>query len=109
MAPRSSQNGDAPAAEDPDILRILVATDNHLGFGEKYPERQHDSFTTFDEILQIAHDENVDFVLLGGDLFHDNKPTRNTEHQCMKILKKRYPQVFLITSDIFFEMKALYL
>jgi hypothetical protein len=32
---------------DPDpseTLRILVATDNHLGFGEKYPERQNDSY-----------------------------------------------------------------
>ena len=30
----------------------------------------------------------MDFVLLGGDLFHENKPTRFAEHQCMKVLKK---------------------
>ena len=44
--------------------------------------------TAFDEILQLGRDQKVDFVLLGGDLFHDNRPTRNAEHQCMKILKK---------------------
>ena len=71
-----------------ETLRIMIATDNHLGYGEKYPERQNDSFITFDEILQIARDEEVDFVLLCGDLFHENRPSRNSEHNCMKILKK---------------------
>ena len=52
--------------DDSEILKILIATDNHLGFGEKYPERQKDSFTTFDEILQIGRDENVDLVILGA-------------------------------------------
>ena len=40
-------NGDVTIETDPDpseTLRILVATDNHLGFGEKYPERQNDSY-----------------------------------------------------------------
>ena len=87
MAPRSYGDEDG-AAEDPNQMRILIATDNHLGFGEKYPERQMDSFTTFDEILQIAKEKDVDFVLLGGDLFHENRPTRFTEHNCIKILKK---------------------
>lgn len=30
----------------------------------------------------------VDFVLLGGDLFHDNNPSRYTLHRTMSILKK---------------------
>ena len=71
-----------------ETIRILVATDNHLGYGEKYPERQMDSFTTFNEILQMGKDQKVDFVLLGGDLFHENKPTRFAEHNCIKILKQ---------------------
>ncbi|XP_038673896.1 double-strand break repair protein MRE11 isoform X2 [Scyliorhinus canicula] len=30
----------------------------------------------------------VDFILLGGDLFHDNKPSRKTLHTCMELLRK---------------------
>ena len=30
------------------------------------------------EILQYAQEQAVDLVLLGGDLFHDNKPSRST-------------------------------
>ena len=44
----TSENGEVTIGDgDPDpseTLRILVATDNHLGFGEKYPERQNDSY-----------------------------------------------------------------
>ena len=43
---------DAPDPQD--ILRILIATDNHLGYGEKVPIRADDSFVTFDEILEVA-------------------------------------------------------
>ena len=38
--------------------------------------RKHDSFNAFEEILQTARARNVDALFLGGDLFHDNKPTR---------------------------------
>lgn len=37
-----------------------------------------DSFVTFEEILQMAVQEDVDFILLGGDLFHDAVPSQNT-------------------------------
>ena len=41
-------------SEDDSVIKILVSRDNHLGYGEKYPERQLDSFRTFNEILQIG-------------------------------------------------------
>ena len=44
--------------------------------------RGNDSFNSFDELLQIGRDKEVDMVLLGGDLFHDNKvsvPTYRTD------------------------------
>lgn len=69
-------------------LRILVATDCHLGYKEKDPVRLNDSFNTFEEILQHAERRKVDMILLGGDLFHENKPSRNTLYQCMKLLRK---------------------
>lgn len=73
---------------DPDTFRILLATDNHLGFGEKDPVRQLDSFRTFEEIMRIALSNQVDFVLLGGDVFHDNKPSRFAYNTCFDILNK---------------------
>lgn len=71
-----------------DILNIIVATDNHLGYLEQDPVRGDDSFLAFEEILQKALEHRVDFVLLAGDLFHDNKPSRRTMHRTMQILRK---------------------
>lgn len=51
---------------------------------------------------QITYIE-VDFVLLGGDLFHDNKPSRSTRVRAAKILRKYClgdePVFFEILSD----------
>lgn len=71
-----------------DTFRILVATDIHLGVYEKDPARGDDSFNTFEEILQLARSEDVDFILLGGDLFHETKPTSTCMHRCMALLRE---------------------
>mgnify|MGYP000556959074 CR=1 FL=1 len=65
--------------DDPDILNIFVATDNHLGFKEQDPIRGNDSFNTMEEIFKNAVD--YDMLLLGGDLFHHNKPSRHCQKQ----------------------------
>ncbi|CAG8585163.1 4685_t:CDS:10, partial [Acaulospora colombiana] len=70
-----------------DSLSILVATDNHLGFLEKDPIRGDDSLNTFKEILSLAKEHKVDLILLGGDLFHDNRPSRKTLYETMKLLR----------------------
>lgn len=77
-----------PKDDDPDMFRIIVATDVHLGYMEKDPARGNDSLVSFEEILEIASKNNADFVLLGGDLFHENKPSRRTLHGCMALLRK---------------------
>lgn len=64
----------------------MLATDNHLGYMERDPVRGDDSLNTFQEILSIAKKKNVDFILLGGDLFHDNKPSRKTVYETMALL-----------------------
>ena len=74
-----------------DVMRILIATDNHLGYADKTPEKEDDSFDTFEEILQIALEQEVDFVLLGGDLFHENKPSRQTEMRAIQVTNKHEP------------------
>lgn len=84
-------------------LRVLVATDCHLGFMEKDEIRRHDSFHAFDEICSIAKQQEVDFLLLGGDLFHENKPSRATLVRTIEILRhyclSDRPVQFQVVSD----------
>ncbi|KAJ2450239.1 meiotic recombination, partial [Coemansia sp. RSA 2424] len=82
----SSGSGDGDSQH---TLSILIATDNHLGYLERDPIRGQDSFHAFSEIMQLARTRNVDMVLLGGDLFHDNKPSRKCLHQALTIFKQR--------------------
>lgn len=42
----------------------------------------------FKEALTIARKKDVDFILLGGDLFHVNRPSSSVEHKCIKILRQ---------------------
>ncbi|KAJ2382698.1 meiotic recombination, partial [Coemansia sp. RSA 2603] len=74
--------------QEADTLRILVATDNHLGYIERDPVRGQDSFDAFGEIMQLAQQRKVDMVLLGGDLFHDNRPSRKCLHRALTVLRQ---------------------
>ncbi|CAN6560856.1 unnamed protein product [Malus baccata var. baccata] len=95
--------GDLSGEDFNDTLRILVATDCHLGYMEKDEIRRHDSFQAFDEICSIAEQKNVDFLLLGGDLFHENKPSRSTLVKAIEILRRHclndQPVQFQVVSD----------
>ncbi|KAI9021901.1 Metallo-dependent phosphatase-like protein [Hyaloraphidium curvatum] len=88
MSGSAAAKGPPGEERDRNTFRILVSTDNHLGYMEKDPVRKNDSWTTFQEILGIARERNVDFVLLGGDLFHDNKPSRWTLFKTMELLRQ---------------------
>ncbi|XP_047251908.1 double-strand break repair protein MRE11 isoform X1 [Capsicum annuum] len=103
---------DSSREEENNTVRVLVATDCHLGYMEKDEVRRHDSFQAFEEICSIAEKKQakmislhhlVDFVLLGGDLFHENKPSRATLVKAIEILR-RYclndrPVQFQVVSD----------
>ncbi|XP_066250453.1 double-strand break repair protein MRE11 [Euwallacea similis] len=71
-----------------DIFLILVATDIHLGYAERDPVRSKDTFETFEEILKTARSKNVDLILLGGDLFHETRPSTYCLFKCVELLKK---------------------
>ncbi|CAM9352804.1 unnamed protein product, partial [Ectocarpus fasciculatus] len=73
---------------DDDIIRILISTDNHLGAFEKDSVRSNDCFAAFEEVLVTAKAQKADFVLLGGDMFHENKPSRRTMHNAISLLRK---------------------
>ena len=72
--------------DETNIFRILITTDNHLGYLEKDVIQRNDSLETFEEVLQIAKREKVDLILQGGDLFHENKPSRYMLHCTMELL-----------------------
>ncbi|KAI4215998.1 MAG: hypothetical protein LQ351_001494 [Letrouitia transgressa] len=76
-----------PALTAADTLRILVATDSHVGFAERDPIRGNDSWHAFHEIMCLARERDVDMVLLAGDLFHENKPSRKAMYQVMRSLR----------------------
>ncbi|XP_073100459.1 double-strand break repair protein MRE11 isoform X3 [Elaeis guineensis] len=95
--------GDSSMEDTSSTLRVLIATDCHLGYMEKDEIRRFDSFQAFEEICSIAEQKQVDFLLLGGDLFHENKPSRSTLVKTIEILR-RYclndnPVQFQVVSD----------
>lgn len=70
-----------------DTIRILITTDNHVGYNENDPITGDDSWKTFHEIMMLAKSNNVDMVLQAGDLFHVNKPSKKSMYQVMKSLR----------------------
>jgi hypothetical protein len=42
-----------------DTIRILIATDSHVGYAERDPVRKDDSWTSFDEVMQLAKTQDV--------------------------------------------------
>ena len=74
--------------EDPNLFKILVASDIHVGYMEKDNIRGEDSFRSFEEVLEIAKERNVDFILLGGDLFHENHPSAQCLIRTTEALRK---------------------
>lgn len=73
---------------DDNIIRILISTDNHLGFAERDPIRCDDALASFEEVFYRAKEKKVDFVLFAGDMFHENRPSRRTLYTAMDILRK---------------------
>uniref|UniRef100_A0A182J7C6 Double-strand break repair protein n=1 Tax=Anopheles atroparvus TaxID=41427 RepID=A0A182J7C6_ANOAO len=84
MSQESSLNGEI---NPDDTIKLLVASDIHLGYEEKDPIRGEDSFIAFEEVLQQAVVNDVDAILLGGDLFHIANPSKNTLKRCTDLLK----------------------
>lgn len=81
---RESQRRDLGEA---DTISILIATDNHVGYAERDHIRGDDAWKTFHEIMEIAKARDVDMVLLAGDLFHENKPSRKSMFNVMRSLR----------------------
>ncbi|KAF8003718.1 hypothetical protein HF325_001166 [Metschnikowia pulcherrima] len=70
-----------------DTIRILLTTDNHVGYLENDPIRGDDSWKTFQEITYLAKQHDVDMVLQGGDLFHVSKPSKKSLFHVIQLLR----------------------
>ncbi|GEQ72663.1 hypothetical protein JCM33374_g6350 [Metschnikowia sp. JCM 33374] len=70
-----------------DTIRILLTTDNHVGYLENDPIRGDDSWKTFQEITSLAKQHDVDMVLQGGDLFHVSKPSKKSLFHVIQSLR----------------------
>ncbi|XP_063700569.1 double-strand break repair protein MRE11 [Culicoides brevitarsis] len=83
------ENGESSAGSinPDDVVNILLASDIHLGYKEDDKERGQDSFNAFEEVLQIAVAKNVDFILLGGDLFDKANPSTYCLNRCLMLLR----------------------
>ncbi|WFC98581.1 meiotic recombination [Malassezia yamatoensis] len=81
-------HGDVHDEHSGNVIRFLLASDLHLGYLERDPVRGSDSFDALREILETANNEAVDFILLGGDLFHENKPSRATMYKTIAMLRQ---------------------
>jgi double-strand break repair protein MRE11 len=42
-----------------DTIRILVATDSHVGYEERDPIRKDDAWKSFDEVMTLAKTQDV--------------------------------------------------
>ncbi|KAH9386424.1 double-strand break repair protein MRE11 [Nematocida major] len=69
-------------------LRVLVTTDNHLGFAERDHIRGEDSFRAFEEVFKHARETRADCILICGDLFHEVSPSKYTMYRTMEILQR---------------------
>jgi Calcineurin-like phosphoesterase len=83
-----SQGQDKLEAPDDNTMRILLSTDNHLGYEENDAVRGMDSFAAFEEVLYLAKRFHCDMVLISGDLFHENRPSRRTLYKTMEIIRR---------------------
>lgn len=68
-------------------IRILLTTDNHVGFLENDPVRGDDSWITFQEIIALAKAHDVDLIVQGGDLFHVSRPSKKSLYHVIQLLR----------------------
>ncbi|TVY91536.1 Double-strand break repair protein [Lachnellula willkommii] len=48
-----------PPQRDADTIRILIATDSHVGYCERDPIRKDDSSRSFNEVMELAKSEDA--------------------------------------------------
>lgn len=68
-------------------LKVMFATDLHLGYKSQHKIRSNDSFLALQELLQLAQQHDVDILLIGGDMFDVAQPSQDIIYNTMKIMQ----------------------
>lgn len=67
-------------------MRILHTADWHVGKVLKGRSRLDEHSVVLADIVQAAHEEDVDLVLVAGDIFDTSAPTPDAQHLVMRTL-----------------------
>ena len=77
------------------MLKILHTADWHLGKRLQEFSRIEEQKEVLEEIIQIAESENVDLVLLAGDIFD----TFNPSHEAVELSTKVSAACQILVND----------
>ncbi len=70
-------------------MKFLHVTDTHLGYNQYgLEERGQDFFDVFKEAVDIAIENEVDFILHTGDFFHTSRPSNQVILEGLEIINK---------------------
>jgi DNA repair exonuclease SbcCD nuclease subunit len=70
-------------------MKFLHISDTHLGYSQYgLKERKKDFLDVFHEAVDVAVDEQVDFIIHSGDFFHTSRPSNQTFLEGLEILKR---------------------
>ena len=87
------------------MVKFLQTSDWHLGIkfkqlGDKASEARDIRLKTAQKVLDLAKDNNVDFVLIVGDLFDDNQVDRKLITEVSKMFSQIDPTpVYLLPGN----------
>ncbi len=70
-------------------MKFLQISDTHLGYHQYgLSEREADFYDVFEEAVEIAIENKVDFVLHSGDFFHTSRPSNDVFLKSINLIQK---------------------
>lgn len=70
-------------------MKFLHLSDTHLGYRQyQLKEREKDFLDVFNQAIDIAIENNVDFIIHTGDFFHSSAPSNETIVDAINLIKR---------------------
>lgn len=74
--------------DESQVLKIAISSCNFLGFADNHSIRKNDSFEAFQEILKKTKKSDLDFLILGGNMFAESSPSEEVLCRTISLLKE---------------------